>query len=271
MINSDIFYSRIALLSMLFLRRMTVIELNYLADPCSYFDKLLHLPYPVMLDSCHPYTTQGRFTIASAAPVAVKEWMADGPKTNDPFTHAKNMLSEYTALIPPYPEIPFTTGAIGYFSYDLARYLTSIPVHTKLDVNLPLAVIGIYDWSIVIDHQLQKTWCLSTLSTQHPRIRHVLQCLQKSTPPTKPFQLTCDFTSNFNKATYEHAFNQLQKHILAGDCYQANLCQRFSATFHGSPWTAYQLLRQQIPAHLLHTYSSAITLFYRYHPNSFCR
>ncbi|HEY5622199.1 MAG TPA: aminodeoxychorismate synthase component I, partial [Gammaproteobacteria bacterium] len=54
--------------------------------------------------------------------------------------------------------------------------------------------------------------------------------------------------SNFDRETYGDAFNRIQEHIRAGDCYQVNLTQRFSAEVRGDSWQAYELLRTVNPA-----------------------
>jgi para-aminobenzoate synthetase component I len=42
---------------------------------------------------------------------------------------------------------------------------------------------------------------------------------------------------------YRSAFEQIQAYIRAGDCYQVNLAQKFSAPYQGDPWAAYCELR----------------------------
>ena len=44
------------------------------------------------------------------------------------------------------------------------------------------------------------------------------------------------------------AFERIKSYIDAGDCYQVNLAQRFSAQAEGNPWMAYRQLRQFSPA-----------------------
>lgn len=51
-----------------------------------------------------------------------------------------------------------------------------------------------------------------------------------------------------SKTAYDNAFDAIQKNIIAGNCYQVNFAQRFSAEFTGSSWHAYQLLRKKNPA-----------------------
>jgi para-aminobenzoate synthetase component 1 len=57
------------------------------------------------------------------------------------------------------------------------------------------------------------------------------------------FTLTDGFRSNMTKDRYRQAFDQVQAYIHAGDCYQINLAQRFSAACHGHQWAAYKALR----------------------------
>src|SRR5690606_24900590 len=46
---------------------------------------------------------------------------------------------------------------------------------------------------------------------------------------------------------YLQSFERIQHYIRAGDCYQVNLAQRFSAACQGDPLSAYQRLRQACP------------------------
>lgn len=62
--------------------------------------------------------------------------------------------------------------------------------------------------------------------------------------PTTPFRLGSDFVSNLPRADYMSAFARVQEYILAGDCYQINLTQRFSADCEGDPFHAYRALRR---------------------------
>lgn len=41
---------------------------------------------------------------------------------------------------------------------------------------------------------------------------------------------------------YGEKFQHIQHYLRSGDCYQINLTQRFSATYHGDEWQAFQQL-----------------------------
>ncbi len=49
-------------------------------------------------------------------------------------------------------------------------------------------------------------------------------------------------------ATYQTKFDQVQRYIRAGDCYQVNLTKRFSAKVLGQAWPTYMKLRSASPA-----------------------
>jgi para-aminobenzoate synthetase component 1 len=54
--------------------------------------------------------------------------------------------------------------------------------------------------------------------------------------------------SNFTPKSYARAFTAVQNYLHAGDCYQINLAQRFSAAASGDALTAYLRLRSKSPA-----------------------
>jgi para-aminobenzoate synthetase component 1 len=50
-----------------------------------------------------------------------------------------------------------------------------------------------------------------------------------------------------DRQQYGEKFRQVIDYIEAGDCYQVNLAQRFSAQFTGDSWHAYRALREVAP------------------------
>jgi para-aminobenzoate synthetase component 1 len=46
------------------------------------------------------------------------------------------------------------------------------------------------------------------------------------------------------KAAYTEKFDTVKQYLLAGDCYQINLAQRYKARFTGNSWSAYQTLEE---------------------------
>jgi para-aminobenzoate synthetase component 1 len=112
--------------------------------------------------------------------------------------------------------------------------------------------VGRYLWAVVIDHQLQRSCLMHHPKVNETSLQQVQQRLAQnltadSVRQAHPFVLTTAFVSNMDRATYGQALNRIDDYIHAGDCYQINFTQRFSATCSGDPWLAYRALRKTAP------------------------
>jgi len=153
------------------------------------------------------------------------------------------------------PDIPFAGGALGYWSYDLARRYHSIPAIAQDAEHLPEMAVGIYDWAIIIDHQALSARLVSR--QRHAETAEVLpQILErvqgafpaKTDEEKASFRVNGKIASNFTQTAYRNAFDAVQKYLHAGDCYQVNLAQRYSAQASGDAFAAYLELRKLSPA-----------------------
>lgn len=81
--------------------------------------------------------------------------------------------------------------------------------------------------------------------------------LYKEAPATQPdgaptdtddFSLAAPFQPEQDRRAYLSNLARIQSYLQAGDCYQVNLAQRFSAAFSGSPLNAWLALQQAHPA-----------------------
>ena len=233
------------------------IELPYYADACYYFDKIHDWPMAVMLDSCHAHQSLGRYDIISAQPFCTLTHHTNHTtininnqsyiRTDDPF----ELITEYLQPhVTTRSELPFSGGAIGFLAYDLAWRLESLPPLNTHPWPCPEMVIAIYDWALVVDHVEKR----SSLVAQHRHhtTQHWLTQLKKiwQQPLIPPVikQQTVNLKPNISRTIYDKAFKKIQQHILAGDCYQANLSQRFSGTCKAASWPLYQQMRAVNPA-----------------------
>ncbi|MDU0114733.1 aminodeoxychorismate synthase component I [Psychrosphaera aquimarina] len=147
-------------------------------------------------------------------------------------------------------ELPFTGGAVGYWDYELGGYFETLPKPKTSDINMPNMFIGIYASAIVVDHQNKQIYFVSQ-DEQAPQkwAQLEIQINNLSQQTELDFKLTTPWLSNMTKVEYTEKFQQVQQHLLSGDCYQINLAQRFSAGYsgseYGSEWTAYNKLRKQ--------------------------
>jgi len=168
-------------------------------------------------------------------------------------------------------ELPFDGGAIGHFNYELIadRSVDSLPYQGNEDCID--CALGFYSTFIVVDHKEKKTTLVSLglgeafNDDKAQNFVEQLQTIFKSSfesslerhhDPSKepitesiyPFKLTTSFQSNMTQKEYTDCFNKIINYLEAGDCYQVNLAQRFSANFTGDPWSAYSILRVASPA-----------------------
>ena len=219
------------------------VALPYQADAAHYYAALADLPWAVWLDS----GGMARHDILTAAPHHTLI-LEENTVCRDPFGWVREELGVRVA---PVENIPFAGGALGYWSYDLARRYHCIPDIAHATEHLPDMAVGIYDWSIILDHQQRNASLVS--HQRFPGTAELLPDILSRLLALKPAEKT-DFKvigkvrSNFTTESYASAFAKVGNFLQAGDCYQINLAQRFSAKAVGDAFNAYLRLRNLSPA-----------------------
>ncbi len=248
---------------------LIITPLPYKPDSTHWLAIIRSLPQAVWLDSGQPGSQYGRFDILSAAP----QWLLQtqgaitsiethqGPSltsTEDPFTLLAHYLPQETTA---HSHLPFVGGALGYFGYDLGRRLENLPQLATADIGLPDMQVGIYPWAIVQDHQQQQAWLvqnpalapaynfsqieqLCTTAAEKPLFHDLMSLIKES---SFSFKIK-EFKAKVNAEKYANAVTAIQAYIAAGDCYQVNYAQHFSAHYQGDPLAAYLTLRQVLPS-----------------------
>jgi para-aminobenzoate synthetase component 1 len=238
-------------------KKAVVYNFPYFLDSSSTFAAFATNEWAVFLDSGRPRSTQGRYDILSGNPVCTL--ITQGENTTittkneiiisneNPFDLLKIELMRYGEIFDSSNladlNLPFIGGAVGYFSYDLARRLEDLPTLAKDTEVIPEMMIGIYDWTVIVDHEIKKSFLICYNETRHEEILHFLSGL-KTQDKTKSFRVTNQIKANFSQESYTRAFQKIKHYLKEGDCYQVNLTQRFSATCEGDTWQAYQALRE---------------------------
>lgn len=230
----------------------------YQADASAYFDAIRDLPWSAWLDS----GGRGRFDILVAQPqvtlttqgeqTEVRKPSGVNLSTDDPFALVRRQLGGH---IEPMPDIPFSGGALGYWSYDLARRYHNIPDIACDTEQAREMAVGIYDWAIIIDHQeltarLVSRQCYAETAQVLPEILERLSMAKSTSKGMErtPFEIQGKIVSNLTPDKYRNAFDAVMRYLHEGDCYQVNLAQRFAARASGDAYTAYLELRRLNPA-----------------------
>ncbi|MDF3920612.1 aminodeoxychorismate synthase component I [Salinicola salarius] len=244
---------------------LEIADLPYTSDPTSLFERLQQRPGAVLLDSGRPSAPGGRFDILSSDPLAMLT-IEDGhprcepsiPLPAAPFAAQQALLEHAeTELLPRLSNtvaarasaLPFLGGLLGYWGYSLVKPHDATDDAARRDARrpepgLPEARLGLYDWALVQDHHARRTFVVATAE----RRQQVMAWLDEPATSTRPdFTLTSPFVADLDRAGYAQRFQRVMDYLHAGDCYQINLAQRFTAHFQGSTWQAYQRLRQATP------------------------
>ncbi len=158
-----------------------------------------------------------------------------------PFTPPYSLLSPLSEL----DDLPFTGGAMGCFSYDLGRRFEQLPKQAIADIPLPDMAVGIYDWALILDHQLEQVHLVCHQDSEQQaedyanQRLHWLTELIHTTQEQARFKLNCDWQSNMSEGQYRNKFDKVQAYLQSGDCYQVNLAQRFQAKYQGDEYQAF--------------------------------
>ena len=121
----------------------------------------------------------------------------------------------------------FNGGIIGFISYDYAAQ-KQINIQIKSQPSLFLGLYRTYlKWS-------NAGWVLYSTDSQAERIfSKIEQCISTMPVLPSPLQLQSTCQARWTQTQYQQAFQQVQEYIKAGDCYQINLTQEFTANAEG--------------------------------------
>ncbi|MHB0889317.1 aminodeoxychorismate synthase component I [Acidithiobacillus sp.] len=233
-------------------------EVPYPDDIAQRFAPLAQQPWAMLLDSCASGGERGRYSMIVAEPVyrlwreGGQTWVA-GPDDvarvhpGEALTTLRQLLSRLPVPEKRPSDLPFVGGAVGYLAYDFGLELQGIGHHGG--GSLPEISLGIYDGAYVVDHERRQAWLTSLDSTARSRERWSHRVDHFSRPPAEsasvpPFRLREPVQARWSWADYAAAFARVQDYIHAGDCYQVNLAQAFSAACTGHPWSLYRDLRE---------------------------
>lgn len=222
-------------------------SLPYGAPATVWLGKLRALPNPFLLNG--GAATGQRYDILGADPralVTVKNgltWLTTNSEPcelvpEDPFALLQRLVAERKPVDIPY-ELPFVGGVVGFFGYELIDQLERLPTPAGAVLPLPDMAVGIYEWFVTIDHLDQSVSLVGTPNVTELEFERVRSLLHASPAEFGSFEVTSEVTSNFDREGYDLAIGRIKAYIEAGDCYQVNLAQRFSAGFRGDALALY--------------------------------
>ncbi|BBT95264.1 aminodeoxychorismate synthase, component I [Aeromonas veronii] len=206
----------------------------------------------MLLESAGPFGADNGFDIISADPLATLETRGEvttlrvgadiSRHHEDPLAllaHTQQQLLGELELCATH--LPFIGGALGLFGYDLGRRFERLPEQAAADIAVPDMAVGIYDWAL-LRNVAAGDWQLVHWGDEAGLANRLAWLEQQQAKPAPSFALQGSWQSNMSRAEYGEKFARIQEYLAAGDCYQINLTQRFSAPYQGDEWQAYCLL-----------------------------
>lgn len=228
--------------------------------------RLAGRPGFAFLDSAGEYGELGRYAFIAADPFgtfSVRDGIAfwnDAPLSGLPLVELRDVLSRYR-LAGDLSSFPFRAGAIGYIAYEFGQRLERLATPVDATSAVHELRFDFYDVVLAFD---QKDKRLVLFSSGFPEDGAAQQGRARERAAAMVAQLTSDtnapgltaptaigaWQSNFTGTAYEAAVARVQDYILAGDIYQANISQCFTADIPADfdPWAFYRTLRSINPA-----------------------
>lgn len=232
------------------------------------FEQLASCPGCLWLDSASQGDSSeagsiGRFSFLTADPV---DTIVASLGESDPWplldAWCRRLPGDCDPTLP-----PFQGGIAGLIGYESATWLEPVP--TARDNDLPTAAIslGLYDWTIAVDHQTDRAWIISQgLGVDDPTQRlHVAReradaveaflAGDRSRLPTRQQNKSAqtgnsgdELRSNFTSDEFRDGVAEIVRSICEGDSFQVNLAQRLLKQADLSSPELYRRLRATNPA-----------------------
>ncbi len=160
-------------------------------------------------------------------------------------------------------------GLMGFLSYDLNRWIERLPSPPSSERSVPeLLWLGM-QVVVLVDHLEERSWLLSIVDPHSPQPlawRDAIEALEEAETrlialgyPEAPLAGTdamtglalpgpCALAATSTQADFEGMVLRALEYIRAGDIFQANVSQRFTASWRGQAFTLYQALRRINPS-----------------------
>ena len=246
-----------------------------LDTPVTAFLKIKEDPYSYLLESVEGGEKWARYSFLGTHPSLVvkakgrRVEVVEGRRTRiimaekDPLDVLKQVMSRYTPVdVPGLPR--FFGGAVGYMSYDLARFFEQIPDRNRPGLNVPDLFFLITDTLVIFDNLLQKIKVISNayLEGTSPekayrsairKIEAIIQKLRKNTErrtarKKRVGSKGLPVRHNIKKAEYEKMVLRAKEYVRAGDIIQVVLSQRIETEIRSDPFDIYRALRMVNPS-----------------------
>ncbi len=218
------------------------------------------MKYSSILGGNSSVENSGRYSYWAAEPREIFEFHSG---QENPFKKLHHALTKYSApdISKDLPNGIFYGGWVGFFNYELGRYIEKLPETTIDDLEMPLIRLCFYDRVIAFDH-FEKNCRLFALEIQgdnrkpEQKLDELEQLILKSQQIKIP-SFVCaeleknDFSNircNMDKDYYFQTIEKIKKHIYDGETYQINFSRRFETDFNAEAIDLFHWQNQYNPS-----------------------
>jgi len=238
-------------------------SLPYCTDSEIYMLALNGLSMPAFLDSANHGGSSGRLDILAAAPTAhlkiengalsysdnVAKLIGNSNNSNEILSYIRVLKDKFLPTLKLEPaneqQLEHAGAVIAHLGYPT--------LNGKADFSINDAFVGIYLWTLVIDHdrrscdfRMHPSCSVTTIDQTFASIEQSLS--KTATMQPAKFCLESPLAGESSFTEYQKAFVEIKSRIDSGDCYQVNLTQSFTARARGEPLAAYLKLRRATTA-----------------------
>ncbi|MGY2050262.1 aminodeoxychorismate synthase component I [Methylobacterium sp. JK268] len=214
-------------------------------DPIAAAARLRDLGGLAFLDSAMRHPELGRYSYLAAAPFAEirvrggRAFLDGAPLDGSPLAAIRRILAPYrTEARPDLP--PFQGGAIGYLAYDFGGLLERVAAPPRRAGLCDDGALNLYGTILALDHREGTCHLIASgfpetePAARERRARADLDAVAARLDGPEPGPAAgsgppLTWASNFTPETYAAAVERVRDYIRAGDIYQANIAQRFTA------------------------------------------
>ena len=245
-----------------------------LDTPLSTYLKLANGRYSYLFESVHGGEKWGRYSIIGLPcrrvlriyDQRIEVWNNDEKieelQHEDPLQWVEEQQQHYR--VPQLEGLPrFGGGLVGYFGYDVVRYIEPrLSAGVRQDpLQTPDILLMVSDEVVVFDNLTGKLMMVvhadpaqpDALQNAQARLSELMQQLRKPVKIPGPLKHARtvnedDFVSGFTREGFEAAVNRVKEYIVDGDAMQVVLSQRLSIPFQAPPLDLYRALRVLNPS-----------------------
>jgi len=224
-----------------------------------------------IFESVEKRRIRGRYTIIGADPDKIWEFnkkkihLIENNKKKEikkkPYIFLKKLIEDFDFRLPKNLP-PLSSLLVGYFSYDIIRYIEKIPDNCLDDLKIPDIRLIRPKTIIIHDNLLKKIYFIINCFADEKILNYEEYFLKQinnikflknlsltlGNNNKKNYREKIKVKSNISKSRFKKIVGRAKKYIMKGDIFQVVLSQRFEAKLKKNPLEIYKKLRIQNPS-----------------------